>query len=117
MTKKHQNQAGTPPSPEEIMAQFSAVWQEKWQDMLREKGWPSDAPTPSMAAMPFMNPFMMPMMMGQPSTNDTIILELVKKISVLEKRIIELEGKKTRMRKASTSSLKSKTTSNSKGKR
>lgn len=129
MTRKTQNQGnktknGTEASPEELMTQFTQLWQEKWGQMLREKGWPTDMPPPNLAAMPFLNPFMMPMMnqggmnmnMGMGNTSHDIILA---KLNAIETRLAKLESlsnnktkapaKKTKAKAKSSTSVKKKT--------
>lgn len=66
------------------MAQFGRLWQEKWAAMLHEKGWPKDMAPPTMATMPFVNPFMAPHMQGGPDLS-TRIAELEARVAKLEK--------------------------------
>ncbi len=88
MTKKTEKQS----SPEEMMAQFGKLWQEKWAAMLHEKGWPKDMAPPSMATMPFVNPFMAPHM--HQATPD-----LTARIAELEARVAKLEKAKKKTTK------------------
>lgn len=81
MTKSKQKQS----TPEEMMAQFASLWQQKWTEMLHEKGWPQEMAAPSMATMPFMNPFMMPHMHSAAPDLQARIKELEARIAKLEK--------------------------------
>lgn len=93
--------AGKPTSkkaPEQSAAfnaeELAALWQEKWQQMLQEKGWPDHLAAPAMGQMPFMMPFMMPGMGFNmaPNTTDTATIQtLLQRIEKLEARIMELE--------------------------
>jgi hypothetical protein len=86
MAKEKQKQS----SPDEMMQQFSKLWQEKWTEMLHEKGWPKEMEPPTLATMPFVNPFMMPHMMAQPQAA-SVQPDLVKQITALEARLKKLE--------------------------
>jgi hypothetical protein len=91
MTKKTEKQS----SPEEMMAQFGKLWQEKWTAMLHEKGWPKDMMPPTMATMPFVNPFMAPHMHQAP--------DLTARIAELEARVAKLEKAKKPAKKSKKS--------------
>ncbi len=100
MTKK--TQAKTPPrqkpakTPEEIAQAFMQLWQEKWNDTLREKGWPDSAPTPGLGQMPFFNPFM-PMngFTAAATTENDTIQKLEARVAALEKRLAVAPAKKS----------------------
>lgn len=83
-------------SPEFDMNEFAALWQQKWQEMLQEQGWPEQAAMPSVGQMPFMMPFMMPNM-GMPTAatgmDSAMLQNLQQRILQLEYRIMELEHK------------------------
>ncbi len=94
MTKKTQKQS----APEELMAQFAALWQQKWMEMLHEKGWPTEMPAPSMATMPFLNPFMMPHMGPGMDSGPGLHTRL----AALEERVAKLEKTKASSSKSKT---------------
>lgn len=91
MTKFKQNQS----SPEEMMAQFAALWQQKWAEMLHDKGWPTEMAPPMMGNMAFINPFMMPHMAGDGN-------------AALHARIKELETRVAKLEKAAKPKTKTK---------
>lgn len=107
--KKSAPNTEKPRSANPDMADFAALWQTKWAEMLQEKGWPEQAAMPSIGQLPFMMPFMMPNMtssmtpsmttgitpgMGAVPQNiaaDPIIQSLLQRVAQLEFRILELE--------------------------
>lgn len=72
--------------------QFMKLWQDKWAEMLKEKGWPETMAMPQMGQMPFMMPFM-PNFGGFGAAPDNTALH--NKIAELEQRIATLEKKQT----------------------
>lgn len=92
MPRKKQTQDQTE-APQAAADAFLKLWQEKWQQMLAEKGWPTGAAMPDMAQMPFMNPFLsfgFPNMGHMMKPGDTTAA-LQQKIAELEKRMAALE--------------------------
>jgi len=92
MVKKTQAQTplkGADKSPEEIAQAFMQLWQEKWNETLKQKGWPEAAPMPGIGQMPFFNPFM-PMNGFTAPTGASADAETIKK---LEARVAALEKK------------------------
>ncbi len=104
-TKKAASRKDIPkaaPSAGADMAAFATLWQQKWGELLQEKGWPEQAAMPSIGQMPFMFPFMIPGMASAPpapmptppapSAIDAATLQvLIQRIAQLEHRIMELE--------------------------
>jgi len=81
---------------------FAKLWQQKWTDMLKEKGWPENMAMPGMGQMPFMMPFMPNFSgFGVPAANamQTRIEALEKRIAVLEKQL-KTKPKMTQRNKA-----------------
>lgn len=66
---------------------FTKLWQEKWADMLREKGWPEQMAMPNMGQMPFMMPFMPNFSGFGDNAMQNRIAELEQRIVVLEKKL------------------------------
>ena len=75
------------------MNEFAALWQQKWMEMLQEKGWPEQAAMPSMGQLPFLMPFMPFGQTGsaQSGQSDPAIPDLLRRVEQLEQRIMELE--------------------------
>jgi anion-transporting ArsA/GET3 family ATPase len=95
MTDKTQTHSSASPSPEEFMK----LWQEKWGQMMKEKGWPETMAMPQMSQMPFMMPFMSGFPeFQQPANPDTDAL--LSRITELEKRLASVEKKLTQRNKA-----------------
>lgn len=94
--KKDEPKPAQDPSQSQLFEQFNTVWSAKWSEMLREKGWPDSFTPPDAGQMPFMLPFMMPAMgptISPSAAADPHIHTLVSSITMLEKRIMELEEK------------------------
>lgn len=64
------------------------LWQQKWAEMLKEKGWPEGAAMPGMAQAMGHMPFMMPFM-GFGNTDSA----LLQRLEAVEKRLAALERK------------------------
>lgn len=83
---------------------FAKLWQEKWNAMLKEKGWPEHLAMPNMGQMPFMMPFM-PNFGGFGAPNGDAmqnkIVELERRIAALEK---QLSAKTEMVRRTKTAS-------------
>jgi hypothetical protein len=83
MTKKTQTE-----SPQFDPEAFMKLWQSKWSEMMKEKGWPENAAMPNMGQMPFLMPFM-PNFSGFGGAADTRIEELEKRVAALEKKLVQ----------------------------
>jgi len=83
------------------------LWQQKWAEMLKDKGWPEGMAMPGMGQtmghMPFMMPFMGGFGGGDPA--------LVQRIEALEKRVAALEKKPVKRQAKKPAAPKAKTKS------
>lgn len=106
MTKKTQAKTGPKDhtkTPEEIAQAFMQLWQEKWNETLHQKGWPTDAPTPALGQMPFFNPFMPMNGFTAPAAAETeTIKKLEARIAALEKRLASASEAKAPAKAAKT---------------
>lgn len=107
MSKKTQSSKNTyentqQQADEDITAEaFMKLWQDKWAEMLREKGWSAEFAMPGAGHMPFMMPFMAGF--GAPPAPATAPDELlVARIELLEKRIELLEKQNAAAQKTKT---------------
>ncbi len=75
------------------------LWQDKWAQMMKEKGWPETMAMPQMGQMPFYMPFMSGFSgFGQSSPTDNTAL--IGRIVELEQRLAAVEKKLTQRNKA-----------------
>jgi hypothetical protein len=83
MAKKTQTE-----SPPFDADEFMKLWQGKWAQMMKEKGWPENMAMPQMGQMPFFMPFM-PGFSGFGASPDNRIAELEQRIAALEKKMTQ----------------------------
>ena len=87
MKKKTQTE-----SPEFDTEAFMKLWQAKWAEMMKEKGWPEGMQMPNMGQMPFFMPFM-PNFSGFGASPDNAMQSrieyLEKRVSILEKKLVQ----------------------------
>jgi len=90
MTKKTQTE-----SPSFDTESFMKLWQQKWAEMMKEKGWPEGTTMPNMGQIPFLMPFM-PNFSGFGAATDNAMQS---RIEYLEQRVALLEKKLTQRNK------------------
>jgi hypothetical protein len=93
MAKKTQTE-----SPAFNPDEFAKLWQDKWAQMMKEKGWPEGTAMPNMGQMPFLMPFM-PNFSGFGAATDNAMQS---RIEELEKRIARLEKQMAQRSKPAT---------------